>query len=512
MSKSFSTKDIFKDKNYPKWIYSHKIFSDIKEIRKVFPSIGLPNFQCDVNITNIEDIIDQARYVIVDIKKFLFDYCELLDYVRFKKEKSIILSLLRRFSDFSEDIFIHQNDKVSIKLNEDLIIDNKIIFKKNESLFKIFNKINLMLETSVFPKEKIYHIENEGSFKNFSILNIPKIYKHKVVFSSDGPEGIWDIATMSMRGIKSCQSWDKDNGINFGVIGSMIDPFVGIIYIAGDNDKYNKYGSRMMRRCIVRFAIDITTRKPQIILDNMYPEYDFKIKNAFIKAISDQINNKINVFYGNQTPKNVYFDELRIPLTETRDKIIKCGNKTGDPIISYQDFKIPNKSKKEKSNYEWACDKEADSFLFWYNEILRKEILNLFKNSDINIFYKNKFNYDRQINIAKSLGCLAKDIISSVDKNDFTDHLTYVRRIYYNFFNKKLSYINKNKEILVKNINKRAGLYILNKFKIEHLLYMMRAILPEIDKFMKEKMYSEVIYYNHSKINIVNNTHSILIS
>ena len=68
----------------------------------------------------------------------------------------------------------------------------------------------------------------------------------RIVFSSDP----WDIATMSMRGISSCQSWKSSGTAKHGLIGSMIDEFCGVIFITDGTKTAN--GSKMMYRSVVR--------------------------------------------------------------------------------------------------------------------------------------------------------------------------------------------------------------------------------------------------------------------
>ena len=66
------------------------------------------------------------------------------------------------------------------------------VFKKTKSISK------------VFPGMGLPNCQSPASaFKNSRSLK-----DYKIVFSSNGKEGLWDIATMSARGITSCQGWN----------------------------------------------------------------------------------------------------------------------------------------------------------------------------------------------------------------------------------------------------------------------------------------------------------------
>jgi hypothetical protein len=87
-----------------------------------------------------------------------------------------------------------------------------------------------------------------------------------IVFSGSGNAAMWDIATMSMRGISSCQTWGSYHAKH--LIGSMADPYMGIIYMA--NRGNTSKGPRMSRRAVVRFVLNNKTGKPAILLERVY--------------------------------------------------------------------------------------------------------------------------------------------------------------------------------------------------------------------------------------------------
>jgi hypothetical protein len=141
-------------------------------------------------------------------------------------------------------------------------IRNHSIFKELRTVKKVFPQIGLKnCEVSASSIDK--HVE-EG-FK-----------RKKIVFSSDGSKGLWDMATMSERGIDSCQGWDSDEYLRGAccnkLVGSMVDPYAGIIYIAG---KRMSNGRKMEHRCVVRLVLNRRTKKPAVLLERTYHSNDY---------------------------------------------------------------------------------------------------------------------------------------------------------------------------------------------------------------------------------------------
>src|ERR1700691_2673713 len=119
-----------------------------------------------------------------------------------------------------------------------------------------------------FLREHAYLKTNPTIQKVFPLIGLPnasypirrpnkRASKLSVVFSSDP----WDMTTMSMRGIESCQSWgrfgdynDYDNYMPQNahcrkLTGSIIDPCCAIIYITDHTP--TQYGSKMLARAVV---------------------------------------------------------------------------------------------------------------------------------------------------------------------------------------------------------------------------------------------------------------------
>lgn len=117
-----------------------------------------------------------------------------------------------------------------------------------------------------YTYNKIYY-EDENNLELFTNKNI------KIHFSSTGPRGYWDIATMSMRGIQSCMSWSNENAKS--LVGSLIDPCTSIIYIT--NNTNTKYGKRMIARSVVRLVCKRIHNKLQneIFIEESYINHNF---------------------------------------------------------------------------------------------------------------------------------------------------------------------------------------------------------------------------------------------
>ena len=514
---------IFKDKKYPKWFSNHPIFKEVKTIKKVFPSIGLPNCIEDAAIDNSEQAKASAKILISDIINII-DYriVELKKYQKTIKNKNrkaqsdkclIVLAEVLAQLKKPNDIIQINNGRVSLKLSDNITIedDNRPVFRKNESLFRVYNKLTEMLREGNFVG--LDTLENAYSFKTFSTDNIPN-NGFKIAFSSDGANGAWDIGTMSMRGISSCQSWDRGE-YKHCTIGSVIDPFVGIIYLT-TGGKFNEYGTKMVRRCIVRFVIDGKDNKPYILMDRMYPSNDTKVINQFKKFLETKTNGKFKVLYsenmGNDLIKNSYLpmNPIRKKLRETgRDGKSKAYDEY-DAIQSYQDMRINNKSgiKKDKQSELFNKNSKkkenkfiqsfAKAFVEAVKEVPLTEVPRTIKPALKLIKAKNNYNC---INSIHNIGnTIAKHIVDNVDKTQFTNSETYIRRVYYSFFNQRNVIVDKIKTELIKKLNGDIHLKAGERFGIRNFIPLMKKVLPAMDSTMKEELKKIVEKRNAIKI------------
>lgn len=87
-------------------------------------------------------------------------------------------------------------------------------------------------------------------------------------FTGSDITGIWDIATMSMRGVSSCMHWKNTHAVH--LVGSVTDPFLGMVYIT-DNER-TPYGISFRRRALVRLVYNTTARKSRLIIERIYKD------------------------------------------------------------------------------------------------------------------------------------------------------------------------------------------------------------------------------------------------
>lgn len=366
--------DLFKDKVVPPFLRDHTLFRNPTNIQKIFPSIGLPNFCDKVNIEkSFVDIKKENGYIhlllrtisdiIVKAKTSMSEHADRLQFLATSEERAASRGKLTELYDVAgllgklipltdpyeagvlDNTIQIIEGKVALKLPIDVMDSNdKAIFRKGEPIFRVLHKIKEKCAALDVP---IVNYEQTEAFKIFSRENMPN-KEFSIIFSSEGEQGAWDIATMSMRGIKSCQRWDGE--YPRCLIGSIFSKFVGIIYLTSGvpsetNGVYKDLGSKMIRRCVIRYAVDTDEGKPCILMDKMYPENDKDVIAFFIKSISQRT--QLPVYYapeiGNKT-KHIY-----LPSEKTREKI-------SDRDWSYQD--TPLKTKNDMNIYVLASSKE----------------------------------------------------------------------------------------------------------------------------------------------------------
>src|ERR1019366_1657777 len=268
-------KQILKANKYPPFIKNHAIFKTTKTVQKIFPLIGLIN--CEENV--VVDNSDEATRLAAIL------HGEIWSHVAYRPNVSILA--FANVLNVNKNSTTNSDGKLTLNLPEDVIVGNKVLFKKGEGLFKAYNKlVKLVAKEMVLPC-----LDDMAAFKEFSSANIPA-KEHKLVFSSDGVDGVWDIATMSMRGISSCQSWTSSNSKH--LVGSMLDPFTGILYITSGS-KVGDVGTKMFRRSLVRLVVNEHSKKESLLIERMYPSYDKNIATLFKDFLIRKTDNKYPV-------------------------------------------------------------------------------------------------------------------------------------------------------------------------------------------------------------------------
>jgi len=155
--------------------------------------------------------------------------------------------------------------------------------------------------------------------------------KRKIVFSGSGNRALWDIATMSMRGISSCQSWIGSHREK--LIGSMADPYCGIIYIT--TGKETSKGLRMAKRALVRFVVNDSTQKPALLIERIYPIidtcYDFDVRRRTYSLFESFLARKTN----NRYPIIAVGNDHAIPMSYAVSEIPEHCRSYRDSDIDY---------------------------------------------------------------------------------------------------------------------------------------------------------------------------------
>jgi hypothetical protein len=459
--------EFLKNEKLPKFLVSHKKLTSLTKVSKVFPSIGLFNCSETCKFDNSDIAKEAGNNLFWSIYYILSNKIRAKSYVLENKnhnknpktiEKINRLNYWRyvveRMPDtYNISSFVKTSDdgKITIKLTYDVLDQQgKIVFRENESIFKVYNKIYNEIKSlhigKVLPK-----LEEMKDFKRFSTDNVP-MKNYQIVFSSNGNEGLWDIATMSMRGIKSCQSWG--GRFKTQLVGSLIDPCVGIIYLTSGKD-VDGLGSKMIRRSVVRYTIDSQTQKPIILIDKMYPEYDGKVMESFRAFIENKTNNKIRVVAYPYNNTYIQIKNLYLPPNKIRESLPERTKSYMDTMVA---TKLPIKEPPLKTNL-----KNRETRL---RNAIRSHSKPISFNSDISCISKNdkiKKSLQKIIvcNDMKYLtdeyfNSIADTIIKEVSKNTFDSSSDYYKQLCFSFLSKK--YNKKVIQSFVKRINKYFNL------------------------------------------------------
>jgi len=177
-----------------------------------------------------------------------------------------------------------------------------------------------------------YWYEYSNPKQNFlKMLNslLIRTNRFTLVFSTN----YWDIATMSMRGISSCQSWT--GSYRHRLIGSIIDPCCAILYLT--NGTKTKYGEKMVARKIVRLVKNINTNKFELLGERSYGK---NIINKFVPKLKGIYNqNQLRPVY---IPKHISLKKISPENYSYRDSGIGYTNRyfhtieTKDELLTLQ--------------------------------------------------------------------------------------------------------------------------------------------------------------------------------
>jgi hypothetical protein len=369
MKNTTLTTDLFKGKNISSIISAHPIFKTPMKIEKIWSSIGLPNCKEKANIDKcLVDIKKDGSHVhnmlaalcnhTTNAKALVYNSAEAIRFLAASKEERLkatnlitdAYELANSLGSFGLLCDPHQPDvlanaivsvsgKVELRLYQDILdLQGKPLYKKGGSLLKIYNRLQ---EKALAHNVNMLALDQMLEFKIFSKENVPN-KGYDICFSSEGEEGAWDIATMSMRGIKSCQRWDGE--YPRCLIGSIVSKFVGLIYLTSGSNapahgEWGSLGTKMLKRCVVRYAYDRDVGEkgsPCILLDRMYPDPIDAPDRDILKIFIDFLHakTKLPVYFGPELKNKI--KHIYLPNDKIMDGISKRE-------FSYQDTPLRSK-------------------------------------------------------------------------------------------------------------------------------------------------------------------------
>lgn len=426
-------KQIFSEKQFPSFITSHSLFRNFDEVKKVFPEIGLPNSEKEIEVDNTKEAQDSAKVLLHGIQHAISERLRTINKYAGKKSdmgnkrkakleasKELLNEVSAQISK-AKDCLTANNGRVTLNLPSDVVTkDKKVVFKSGEGLFKVYNKLNETLREGHFLA--MDKLENFQEFKDFSSKNVPSL-KYKIRFSSDGSEGLWDIATMSMRGISSCQTWGTGNSSH--LVGSMVDPFTAIMYLTSGG-KYNDHGTKMIRRCIVRFVVDEKKKVPFIAIERMYPSMEKGSLDKFIEFLKERTDNKFDIVY---LPESRRYG-MYVPMSKIVGALPPHEQPYRDSQIVYKtDLNdIRGKIKEEitqkaENIYATFASKTLTTMRAMKISPLPESSKKAFK-----AFRGSDYSWDCSYSVYEDLASEVKKVFAEVDPDKFDDSSAYLKQ------------------------------------------------------------------------------------
>lgn len=403
--------DAFKGRNVPEWLAESKGLKGKKTPNKIFHHIGIPNFK-DAMPYEKGSSNDHQKLADGIINALYGEIQEQYDAIKDVEPQFLpdtLASIIHPLGEFltRAKAAIYGADarrkdgKTEIIVNEYASFDGSILIQPGQSIFKAYSKVGFLLDKlkrtnpkfSELPMPVFFPIDMLPAVKKFHKDNLPDA-QYFVVFSGNGDESAWDIATMSMRGIESCQSWDNETHRE-GVVGSILSKFVGIIYLTSGSEM--EHGSRMIKRCLVRFGVSCKDKKPYIILDTMYNGYDAQIAEMFIEALRKRSKYQV-LNYAQDAAGTDALSEKDISIP--RDKEIEHLD---EPEFPYSDraFKLFEGSKKSPKTpsemKEFFNEKRQDAYFDANDELLAGFNLGAFGKNEFTEFLADLSNWVRAV-------------------------------------------------------------------------------------------------------------------
>lgn len=443
---SIDTQKFISSKKLPDFLTEG--LSKYNKIEKIFPKIGIANFNQDIKI-NIENISIYADNLISALFEEIGNILNSLINLRQKDKKDIYNIAIEHFLKIKVNknhFIITTKNKFSIFLIKDIYISKKLEYHNGETIFKIYNKLKYIVDNVIYMKS----LESFQEFKLFSENNLNNQELYKIIFSSDKIEGAWDLATSSMRGFSSCISWGGEK--EKCLIDTIANPYIGIIFLS--SNKNTDYGSNMLYRCMVRFVINSNTKKPFLFLEKMYPKYNSNILKSFVDILSSKI--KIDIL-------NYENIDYRI-INNSYSPKTSCDNFYQDTIFI---------ATKQKSNQNIL-----NSLNYLSNRVAKKAFI-----------IANNNKYFKNINDELIQSPDYKFIIREYYKNIILNQLEYVHHQNFDFKSKLLLHFLSNKIDLkpenIKILNNTINNYYNKSLDLYDTIKYIEPIHKQLSSYIK---------------------------
>lgn len=326
---TIKSSSIKRSRKLPDFIKEAPIFNTIDEFKKIFSEIGLKNNKEKIII----NFLNKETLQLIKTK--------LLNIIIYNNDKwSSSYKNIIILNKICSNILDVKINKTSIFFQKDIIADDyhkNILIKKNTNIILLLNKI---IKDIIKNTESIKNFKNDIIDLLITTNLLLKKNKLQIVFSSEGTDGLNDLSTISMRGIRSCQGWKKSH--KKCLVGTITDPCAGVIYIT--NGEKTTYGSRMLARAIVRYAVDKHTKKPIVVLEKVYisglkqSKYDKSntvyYREIFLNYLKNNVAKTISVISSedNDTDTSLY----AIPMSKPLNWIVSTPN-AAETYMSYID-------------------------------------------------------------------------------------------------------------------------------------------------------------------------------
>ena len=358
---------IINSKNYPfpDFIRYHKVLKAQKTINKSFKSIGLPNTRAEVNLSSYYDLLlNHNRKLISDAVLSIRSEFEIIcnqQRTEYRRDKSSITSSVNNLMKTYELLSSMDGNGISslFKLNNEFFAKNS--FLNDFRSMNIVEVISRIIDFYNFSGDEYTKIIStnlstiQNLIKKCQYIIRHKSQQHYIVFSSTGAKCAWDIATMSMRGIKSCQRWENDK--SKALIGSIVDPNCAIIYLTDGSD--DDYGERMLKRAVVRLVLNKNNER-EILIERIYSakvmqgyiqkksndeEYKDKVFDIFQKFINRKTKGAYPIVFANNIENII--EKYSIPNFETLNLLQEEEKSYRDSKILYNKFSFDMSKKND---------------------------------------------------------------------------------------------------------------------------------------------------------------------